>query len=688
MKPLAILLTAVLLQPAFSQNSLEVQLQRAIQKEAGAGDLKGAIEDYKKIAARAGSNRAIAAQALLHLAEAYDKQGAAEARKTYEQIVKDFSDQREPAAQARQHLAAFGGGQGENVKLTQIRIPDDQNIQAWNFSWDGRFAGATNYLTGNAVIVDVAAGSTRAMSDYGNWNSEKGFVDQGVISRDGKQAAFWHYWSGAKGELTVYSTDGKPERSLYQSKNLEDGGEWGIPTDWSPDGKWIAMQLEKHTKPGDAFNGATDFLLIPSSGGAPRVIKSAEFQGRFRPQILFSPDSKYVAYTYYPNPPSQSPTDVFVVPVEGGAATAIAASAANETLAGWAPDGSILVLSDRSSESKLYRVGMRNGKQSGDPEIVRPGLSGTPVSITRSGALIFTQGSSQLNSYVASIDLNSGKLLTPAKVVSQAYPDANQLASWSPDGQQIVFQRKPPAAGPPALVFRGNDGREREMHPALSSLSANHPLKWSPDGRSLLVFGTLKDKRGVFRVNVNSGEATLIAEVSDVVDWTSDGRWIFRRMEGPALLLRRDTASGQEKEVHRRPEASGISYRLSPDGSKVAFMQAGRPPFIGVFPSDGGPVTTLYTAKDRESLAMNGVAWSPDGREVLFVKEVNVKERNETHELWAVPSTGGAARKTDLTFNGDVWLINMHPDGKQIAYTLKRSKTEMWMMENFLPASK
>ena len=73
-----------------SNGQLEVQLQRAIQKEMAAGDLKTAIEEYKKIAARAGSNRALAAKALLHLAEAYEKQGEAEARKTYERIVKEI----------------------------------------------------------------------------------------------------------------------------------------------------------------------------------------------------------------------------------------------------------------------------------------------------------------------------------------------------------------------------------------------------------------------------------------------------------------------------------------------------------------------------------------------------------------------------------------------------------------------
>ena len=81
----AILLAAL---AAFSAETLEVQLQRAVQKEAATGDLKAAIDEYRKIADRAGSNHAVAAQALLHLGDAQQRQGAGQARATYERIVK------------------------------------------------------------------------------------------------------------------------------------------------------------------------------------------------------------------------------------------------------------------------------------------------------------------------------------------------------------------------------------------------------------------------------------------------------------------------------------------------------------------------------------------------------------------------------------------------------------------------
>src|SRR5437773_7727980 len=66
----------------------ETLLQTAIKKELVDGDLKGAIEQYKKVVQS--GNRPIAAQALLHMAACYQKLGDAEGRKIYERIVREF----------------------------------------------------------------------------------------------------------------------------------------------------------------------------------------------------------------------------------------------------------------------------------------------------------------------------------------------------------------------------------------------------------------------------------------------------------------------------------------------------------------------------------------------------------------------------------------------------------------------
>ena len=86
-----------------------VLLRAAIEKEEVDGNLDAAIEQYKHIIKIAGANRPVAAQALLRLGGCYEKRGPEEARKTYEQLIRDYGEQSREVAAARQRLAALAG---------------------------------------------------------------------------------------------------------------------------------------------------------------------------------------------------------------------------------------------------------------------------------------------------------------------------------------------------------------------------------------------------------------------------------------------------------------------------------------------------------------------------------------------------------------------------------------------------
>src|SRR5258706_9134928 len=97
----------VMMAPLAAQKpeAAETLLQTAIKKEVVDGNLAGAIEGYKQALAAAKGNRAIAAMALVHMADCYRKTGDAEARKLYEQVLKEYGDQKQAVALA---LAAMG----------------------------------------------------------------------------------------------------------------------------------------------------------------------------------------------------------------------------------------------------------------------------------------------------------------------------------------------------------------------------------------------------------------------------------------------------------------------------------------------------------------------------------------------------------------------------------------------------
>lgn len=88
-------------------NRAEVMFEAASKKELVDGDLKGAIEQYQKIVATYGSNRAAAAKALVRMGQCYEKLGdleAGEARKAYERVLRDYADQKEAVSVARARL--------------------------------------------------------------------------------------------------------------------------------------------------------------------------------------------------------------------------------------------------------------------------------------------------------------------------------------------------------------------------------------------------------------------------------------------------------------------------------------------------------------------------------------------------------------------------------------------------------
>src|SRR5687768_17570697 len=91
-----------------SASQAEKLLASAQHKATIDGDLKGAIDDYKKALAAAGGDRTLAAQALLRMAECHQKLGEAEGQAIYERLVRDYADQKDAAALARTRLATTG----------------------------------------------------------------------------------------------------------------------------------------------------------------------------------------------------------------------------------------------------------------------------------------------------------------------------------------------------------------------------------------------------------------------------------------------------------------------------------------------------------------------------------------------------------------------------------------------------
>ncbi len=149
-------------------------------------------------------------------------------------------------------------------------------------------------------------------------------------------------------------------------------------------------------------------------------------------------------------------------------------------------------------------------------------------------------------------------------------------------------------------------------------------------------------------------------------------------------LLARDLGTDREREVYRRPDGGFFCFAVSPDGQHVA---VGGQTTFEILPTSGGEPRELLKIdglSSRRDFVGRTMAWTPDGRYLLFVKD-----EWENPELWRIAAAGGQPERIDALPPGfNTWLyLRIHPDGRQIAFSKMSwwKARELWVLENFLP---
>ena len=677
----AVLLSGLLFEamPAPLQNKElpEVLLQRAIQKETVDGDLKGAIEQYRKVAQS--SIRPLAAQALVHMAECYQKLGDAEARKIYERVVREFADQKEAVATARAWVG--GNATTQNAGIVTRQVLTGPNVYIYgSVSPDGRYLSFVDQGTGDLALHDLANGKDRRLTNQGTgFESGEGAQDP-VISPDGKQVAYsWRNRDG-RSDLRLMGLNGSGPATpqvLYDNEDIN----IIVPADWSPDGKWIAVQLRRKDE-------TTQIGLVSATAHSLRVLKSVDW--RASSKVLFSPDGKYLAFDLASSQDSEQ-RDVFVLAADGSREIPAVVHRADDVVMGWTPDGrQLLFASDRTGAPGLWALPFGDGEPQAPPELVKADV-GRPRSlgITRSGALYFGVSTARPDLYIASVDFDSGKVLTPP--LRQELVGFASQPDWAPDGKYVVYgTSSDPLRYHETLAVRSVEtGQTRELRPNLSQF--NWP-RWAPDGRSFAVQGRdAKGRQGIYRVDAETAELSplvqsLPGDSSANPRWAPDGNRIFYKLffdgRKEAAIMERDLASGTQREVWRgKTYLGGVS--VAPDGRYVAFRTsdpATQESLLLAVPVGGGAPRELVRLQAPQALVANWTEWTRDSQFVIFDK--NLSATRLDLEYGIVPLSGGQPRKVDLNVRGNFYI---HPDGSQVVLAAGQAKFEVWALENFLP---
>lgn len=710
MKRLMFVLVALLLSgpPAITAQSAaqaDTLLAAAQHKATVEGDLRGAIEMYRKIVSSAGANRALAAQALLAMAECHEKLGQRDATAVYERIVREFGDQGDSVALARTRLNAMQAG---------ARPAGGQTVrQAWSGagvdpmgtpSADGRYLSFTDWETGDLAVRDLVANTSRRLTNTGGWEASADFAEFSVMSPDGRQVAYaWFIDKGptktarclCRYELRVLAVgpgeSGKPQVLLQSGENY-----WLRPAAFTPDGKQLVVV---RSAPGRTY----ELGVVTLADASFRMLTSLGWKNPNA--ISMSPDGRSIVYDV-PASSESGGHDIVLRSLDGAQEKLIVQSPANDSTPVWSADGShVLFISDRTGSEALWRLPMRGDTPSGPPVLALAAISGMSglLGASRNGAVYYWTAGQNTNVYVADLDSNLTAKAAP-RLAIERFLNSNSAPSWSPDGTRVAYlshRGTNPQAGFALMIRTVATGEDREV-PVRVSIADR--VSWFPDGRSVLAASRVTSEANLafYRVDVESGGTQLVLKTNSFgipnrrPQVSPDGRGVlFVDNQAPGMPARRlawhDMATGAQRDLLRLQGNGDVvtSFSLSPDGQNVAIVrsdQAGAN-IIEVMPLAGGPARELFRYSAMGNVRFLGLAWTKDQRHVLFIRRADSAVADGPSAIWKVPVAGGPAVETGISLPGMIRLPSLDATGGRVVFagTGGGAEPAIWVVENILP---
>ena len=144
---------------AFAADNGAELFQAAVTQERAAGNLEEAIKLYQRVAKEFASDRALASKALVAEARCYEKLGqnkADQATKLYEQVARDYRDQPDQSATARERLAVLQAGSKPKAGTGMTAQAQALQREGWNVGpftfYSARQNGGANALIVGAMM--------------------------------------------------------------------------------------------------------------------------------------------------------------------------------------------------------------------------------------------------------------------------------------------------------------------------------------------------------------------------------------------------------------------------------------------------------------------------------------------------------------------------------------------------------
>jgi Tol biopolymer transport system component len=446
----------------------------------------------------------------------------------------------------------------------------------------------------------------------------------------------------------------------------------------------------------------TQLGLISVGEGSVKVLKTQFEIHSKNPKpwgFAFSPDGKYIAYDISQEDKAYEKRDIFLLSADGSTEIPLIEHPAIDTVIAWAPDGEgLLFNSNRTGTPDVWFIRVAGGKPLGSPLLVKPGVGMIwPMGITSRGGLFYGVQGGSTDVYEVGIDPQTGKILSPANRAVLLYEGHNAYPDYSPDGKLLAYiysSSMPTIRARQTLgILSLETGQLRELSPDLSRFGFP---RWAPDGRSISVEGTDKEDRiGIYRIDVQTAAVLPIVQAEKGMEvlshrWSKDGRVIYYTIGDRAgksvSVFVHSFETGREERLSGSPsDAHWID--ISPDGKWLVLLNREQKRVLRIMPTSGGDLREIYSYEQDGNFIITP-AWSADGRYIYFSKKQDVL--GDMWDLYRVSVDGGEAQKIDLSM-ARFRHFSVHPDGQRIAFSsmgANPEQSQVWVMENFLPADK